>query len=62
MHIPWGAQLDFNSLESIWVALSHFPVMGEVHCEYKSQLVSLTQAPLQSAWLEPLDQSNCEDL
>ena len=62
MHIPQGAQLDFASLGSIQVTLSHFPAMGEVHCEYESQTVSLTWATPQSAQLEPLDQPDFEDL
>ena len=49
MNICQGPQLDFASLESIWKTLSHFPVMGEVYCEYESQTVTLTWAPLQSA-------------
>ena len=52
MSISLGAQLDFASLGSIQVTISHFPVTGEVHGEYQSQtiaLMSLTQAPLQLA-------------
>ena len=62
MHIPQGAQLDLTSLESIWVTLSHFPAMGEVHCEYESWTMSLTQASLQLAWFKPLDQPTFEEL
>ena len=39
--------------------------MGEVCCEYQSwtiAMTSLTQAPLQLAWLEPLDPPDSEEL
>ena len=61
MSIPQGLTV---SMRSIQVIISHFPVMGEVHCEYQSQtiaLTSLTWAPLQLAWLEPLDQPDSEE-
>ena len=57
MHI----QLDFASLGSMQVTLSHFPVMGQVWCEYKSQTMSLTWATPQLAQLKPLDQPNFEE-
>ena len=65
LSIPPGAPLDFTSLRSIQVTISHFPVMGEVHCKYQSQtmaLASLTQAPSQLAQLEPLDPPDSEEL
>ena len=31
MNVPLGSQLDFASLGSIQVTISHFPVTGEVH-------------------------------
>ena len=56
MSIPPGAQLDFISLGSIQVTISHFPVMGEVHCEYQSKTVaqmSLTWYPYNWPDLNP---------
>ena len=56
---PLGAQLDFASLESLQVTISHYPVMGEVWCEYQFQtiaLMSLTQTPLSRALPKTLDQ------
>ena len=64
MSMSLGSQLDFASLESIQVTTLHFPVMGEVHCEYQSwtvALMSLTQAPLQLAQPKPLDQPDSEE-
>ena len=60
MHVPMGAQLKYISLGSLQVAISCFPVTGEVQCEYQSQtiaLMSLTQASLQLSLPKPLDQS-----
>ena len=36
MSIPLGAQLDFASLESLQVTISHYPVTGKLQCEYLS--------------------------
>ena len=59
MNVPLGAQLDFASLESLQVTISHYPAMGEVQCEYQSwtiALMSLTQMSLQLALPKPPDQ------
>ena len=57
MQIPWGAWLDFASLESIWVTLT-LPVMDEVHCSVQvldcvpdpgTPTISLAQNP----WINP---------
>ena len=59
MNISLGAQLDFASLESLQVTISHYWVMCEVQCEYQSQtfaLTSLTQMSLQLALPKPPDQ------
>ena len=64
MNVHSGAQLDFASLWSIQVIISHFPVMGEVHCEYQSQtiaLMSLTWEPLQLAQVVLPDQLDSEE-
>ena len=65
MSIPLGAQLDFASLGSMQVAISHCPVMGEVHCEYQSGLLPWHPwpgHPPQFAQLKPLDPPDSEEL
>ena len=36
IRVPLRAQLDGASLESLQVAISHYPVMGKVQCENQS--------------------------
>ena len=64
MNLPWVAQLDFASLGSIQVTISHFPVMGKVHCQYQLQtvaLMSLTWVPLHLSQPICLDQLHSEE-
>ena len=59
MSIPLGAQLDFASLGSLQVTISHYPVKGEVQYEYQSltiAMMSMAQTSLQLALPEPPDQ------
>ena len=64
MSIALAAQLDFDSLGSTQVTISHFPVIGEICCEYQSwtiSLTSLTQVPLQLAHATLPDQLDSEE-
>ena len=59
--IPLAAQLDFASLDSLQVIISHYPATGKMQCEYQSQtvaLTSLTQTSLSLTLPKPLDQPN----
>ena len=39
--VPLGVQLDFASLQSLQDTISHYPVTGEVQCEYQSWTMAL---------------------
>ena len=54
MSISLGAQLDFASLESLKVTISHYPVTGEVTCASQSWTIALMS--LQLTLPKPLDQ------
>ena len=49
--IPLGAQLDFHSLGSLQIAISHGPAARDVHYEYQSWVI--TQASLQLPPFKP---------
>ena len=59
MSIPLGAQLDFASLGSLQVTISHYPATGKVQYQYQSWTIaqiSLAQTSLQLTLPKPMDQ------